>query len=112
MKIIPAALAAACLPLALAAGSCGPVKPMTESEFTGFCYQYSGSPPQGCVAIDTCDEYTTVMATQHASLQACLDDCSGVYAGQMKRRGLSGCLGAPENARDWCQRYCRTVYPK
>lgn len=110
MKPVIALLGAAALALALA--GCGPARPMTESEFKGFCYQYPGSRHQGCETIGPCDEYTPVMSRQHASLQACVEDCNSMYEDQYKRRGFTACQGASENARDWCQRYCRSAYAK
>lgn len=95
----------------LGAGGCGPVKPMGESEFKGFCYQYTGSRQQSCDTIPICDEYTVVMNTQQPSLQKCLDECSAIYGPQARRYTLD-CAGAAQNARDWCQRYCRTTYPQ
>ncbi|MFP5221004.1 MAG: hypothetical protein ACLGSA_01805 [Acidobacteriota bacterium] len=97
---------------ALASWGCGPVKPMTESEFKGFCYQYTGSPQQSCNTIPICDEYTVVMNTRQASLQKCLDECSAVYSPQRRQHLVDDCAGAAQTARDWCQRYCRTNYPQ
>ncbi|GFK93731.1 hypothetical protein NNJEOMEG_01565 [Fundidesulfovibrio magnetotacticus] len=101
-----------CLALLALAAACGPVRPMTESEFKGFCYQYDAGPQTDCVPINTCDAYLTVIGVPQPSQQACLDGCKGVYAEQVQRMGLTGCKGAPEFARDWCQRYCRNAYPQ
>lgn len=105
-RILVAVLALA----ALGAAGCGPVKPMTEAEFKGFCYQYTGSPQQSCDTIPICDDYSVVMNMKQASLQKCLDECSAVFAPQNRQYSFDDCAGAAQTARDWCQRYCRTNF--
>ena len=91
--------------------ACGPAKPISDSEFKGFCYQYDSGPHTDCVPIHTCDEYLSVIGVEQPSLEACLEGCQGIYRNQARNQGFTGCLGAPGNARDWCQRVCRSRYP-
>jgi len=98
--------------LLLLTAACGPARPISESEFKGFCYQYDAGPHSDCVPIHTCDEYLTVIGARQPSLEACLQGCQDIYRDQMRKQGLGGCTGAPANSRDWCQKVCRTNYPK
>lgn len=109
MKVITCLLLGAAV-LALAA--CGPVKPMTSSEFRGFCYQTGDNRFQGCDTISVCDEYAPAVDRQHQSLSACLGECSSIREQQRRRIGLGECATASGNAGDWCERYCRTNYPQ
>ncbi len=93
-------------------GGCGPVSPMTESEFKGFCYQISEGRNPSCDTIPLCDAYTPVMNTTQPSQKKCLAECDGVYNAQAMAYALTDCQGPAQNARDWCLRYCQTNYPK
>jgi hypothetical protein len=93
-------------------GGCGPVKPMTEADFKGFCYQYGQGKSGDCDTIEVCDPYSVVMNTPQPSLQKCLDECAAIHGPQVWKYVDTGCSGPADAARDWCQRYCRTVYPK
>ena len=85
---------------------------MTEKEFKGFCYQYGEGLNGSCDTISVCNPYTTVINTAHPSQQQCLDECAAIYKPQSWLYAHTDCLGPAEYARDWCQRYCRTAYPK
>lgn len=100
--------------LLLLSGGCGPRKPMTESEFRGFCYQYGegSNGKASCDTIAVCTPYTAVMNTRQESLKACLAECQRIYAPQSMTYVLTECQGPAQFARDWCQRYCRTAYPE
>jgi len=106
-KVMLAGFAAA----VLLAGGCGPVKPMTESEFKGFCYQYGEGKFGSCDTIGVCDPYTVVMETEHASMQKCMQECEAIHGPQVWKYIGTDCAGPADAARDWCQRYCRTNYP-
>jgi hypothetical protein len=96
-----------------ATSGCGPVKPMTGSEFKGFCYQYTDGRQTGCSdIIAVCDEYTPVLGQRQSSLDACLRECQDIHAPQASRYFGTDCEGGSEFAFDWCQRYCRRAYPK
>uniref|UniRef100_A0A7C4AGH6 Lipoprotein n=1 Tax=Fundidesulfovibrio putealis TaxID=270496 RepID=A0A7C4AGH6_9BACT len=86
---------------------CSVGKPMTESEFLGFCYQDFDDRRGDCDTISVCDQYRTVMSKQFSSKADCLADCAATYAQQANRFVMTGCAGAAENARDWCDRFCR-----
>jgi hypothetical protein len=93
-------------------GGCGPAKPITESEFKGFCYQYGGSENSGCGdIISICDEFTTVMSIKQTSRDACQEACKDIKQPLYMRYVVTDCAGAPNYANDWCIRYCRTNYP-
>lgn len=94
------------------AGGCGPVRPMTESEFKGFCYQYGEGRNGSCDTISVCDPYTVVMNTKQESLEKCKAECEAIHGPQTWQYIGSDCAGAADAARDWCQRYCRTAYPQ
>jgi len=92
------------------AGGCGPVKPMTEADFKGFCYQTGQGKELDCDAIGVCDPYTVVLSTKQPSLRKCLDECSDINSRQAVRYSNTGCAATADAARDWCQRYCRSAY--
>ena len=93
-------------------GGCGPVTPMTESEFKGFCYQVGEGRTASCDTISICDPYTAVMNTPQPSQKKCLAECDAVYGPQAMAYALAYCQGPAQSARDWCYRYCQTNYPK
>jgi len=97
-----------------AVSGCGPVKPMPESEFKGFCYQYGdGSQGGGCGdIIAICDEYVTVLNMSHGSQSACIDACRAIEGPQAGRYVFTGCAGGVAHAAAWCERSCRTAYQK
>lgn len=96
----------------LLAGGCGSGKPMTVSEFKGFCYQSSVNRDASCDAISLCDEYLTVLEIRQPSVDDCIRKCAAVYGPQFKRHVVDGCSSMAQNAEEWCERYCRTAYPK
>lgn len=96
----------------LFSGGCGPAKPMTESEFKGFCYQSGEGRFGSCDTISVCDPYTVVMSLAQPSLGKCLDECEAIHGPQVWTYILTDCAATNDAARDWCQRYCRTNYPK
>ena len=91
---------------------CGPVKPLTESEFKGFCYQVGEGRNASCDTISVCDPYTVVMNNPQPSQKKCIEECNAVYAAQAMAYALTNCQGPAQNARDWCLRYCLTNYPQ
>jgi len=93
---------------------CGPVKPMSESEFRGFCYQYGdGSQGGGCGdIIAICDEYSTVINMSQGSQSACREACRAIARPQARRYTFTGCEGGVAHAVAWCERYCRSAYQK
>ncbi len=99
--------------LAFAASGCGPSRPMTRSEFLGFCYQSPGDFFSGSAnSIPECNAYTVVIGRNHASLGECLAGCAAVQADQIANCQATGCASRSADARDWCDKYCRSNYPK
>jgi hypothetical protein len=93
-------------------GGCGPARPLTESEFKGFCYQYTGLRQPDCDTIAVCDEYLTVTGLPQPSREKCLEECQAVYKPQFMRYVNTGCTGSAQYAEEWCEKYCVTNYPK
>jgi len=87
-------------------------RPMAAEEFKGFCYQWSGSRQASCDTISVCDAYDPVVNARQPSLDKCLEECQNIYGPQRQQYMMRDCEGAAQNARDWCQRFCRDNYPK
>jgi hypothetical protein len=96
----------------LFSGGCGSTKPLTESEFKGFCYQAGDGRFSSCDTISVCDPYTVAMNMEQPSLSKCLEECEAVHVSQVWTYILTDCAGPNDSARDWCHRFCRTNYPK
>ncbi|MFZ5428142.1 MAG: hypothetical protein ACOZEN_14335 [Thermodesulfobacteriota bacterium] len=93
--------------------ACAPMKPMTVSEFKGYCYQGgSFSFRSSCDTIRVCDEYLPVVEGERKSLETCLKGCAEVYRQQQRFYGVGECPKEMENAVDWCQRYCRRAFAR
>ena len=93
--------------------ACGPARPMTMEEFNGFCYQSdTGGRFKDCDTISVCGPYNSVMSIPQGSLGKCLSECESIHDSQVFMYTATGCAGVNDNARDWCQRYCRTNYPQ
>ena len=114
MRIATSVCLACLAAAALAFSGCGPARPMTSSEFRGFCYQSQGSMfrTSNVNSISECNAYATVTQTDHASLRDCLAGCAAVQAQQYVQCKGMGCASVNYDARSWCDRYCRTNYPK
>jgi hypothetical protein len=91
---------------------CGPARPLTESEFKGFCYQYEGLRQADCDTISVCSEYLSVTGQTQESRAKCLEGCQRVYQPQYMRYITDGCAGPAQAARAWCERFCMTNYPQ
>lgn len=110
MKAFASAALAILIPVIAA---CGPMKPMTVSEFKGYCYQGSASPRRSsCDTIRVCNEYLPVVNGERNSLETCLKGCAEVFRQQRNFYGVGECPKEMENASDWCERYCRRAYSK
>lgn len=96
----------------LLASGCLKPRPLTESEFKGFCYQYQPTPEFDCDTISVCNDYGPVLEKEHASCEECIKGCRAVYLRQMQGRTINDCPGAFNYGEDWCERFCRTNYPK
>ena len=100
--------------LAGVVSGCGPVKPITESEFRGFCYQYGdGNDSAGCSdIIAVCDAFRNVINTQQDSRDACFRVCQDIARPLAQRYTFTGCAGGVAHAQGWCLRYCTSAYPR
>ena len=90
---------------------CAPKAPMTAAEFSGNCRQFAEGEERSCDTVVICNSYLTAINMHHRSQQACLSACKDTDA-PLRRAAPGGCLGAYDYANDWCQRYCRSVYPQ
>lgn len=98
------------LSLALPAAGCGPRAPMTDSEFLGFCSQ-GGGRRGGCDAVALCGEYLDAVGKPLPDREACMAGCEEVRKRHDASRPGSSCAGVYKSGADWCQRYCRTLFP-
>lgn len=87
-------------------------RPLTDSEFRGFCYTSIGR-KASCDTITICNEYDTdVLSVKHASREDCAKGCSVVYDRQYVPNEFDGCSPTVLMAYNWCRKYCNTNYPQ
>lgn len=85
--------------------------PMTESEFLGFCH--SASNRRGfCDSVGVCSQYMDAVGKPQKDLATCLKGCTDVRKRLIDQNHTGGCSGVIASGNDWCQRYCRTLYPE
>ena len=104
----------ACLGLALAAfgAACTP-KPVTDSEFRGFCYTSGGGRNDSCDSISLCNDFDSMaLATKHASRQDCDKACDAVSNSLTAANQFNGCLPVVVTGATWCHKYCLSNYPQ
>lgn len=98
--------------LAVALAGCSVSRPLTDSEFRGFCYTTLGR-KASCDTIILCDEYDTdVLSNKHASRADCAKGCETVYDRQYVPNEFIGCGPTVLTAYNWCVKYCNTNYPE
>lgn len=88
---------------------CGARGPMTDSEFLGFCG--SADRRGGCDSVALCDAYLHVVGAPQSGLQPCMEGCEDVRRKLVAANRNGACAGTLRNANDWCNRYCRTLFP-
>lgn len=104
-------LALAATLLAALLGGCAQRAPMTESEFLGFCH--SASNRRGfCDSVGVCARYLNTVGKPQKDLPTCLEGCLDVRKQLVDDNRTGGCSGVIASGNDWCQRYCRTLYPE
>jgi hypothetical protein len=85
-------------------------RPLSDTEFRGFCYTTIGH-RNSCDTLGICDDYdTNVLSEKHASKQACNEKCAAVYNNLYVPNLLDGCTSTVLMAYNWCQKYCNTNY--
>jgi len=103
-------LGLACAVLAAGLGGCAPSRPLSDSEFRGFCYTSIGRRAD-CDTISICNEYDNdVLSTKHASRQACAEACTTVYNRLYGPHLFDGCSPTVLMGYNWCMKYCNTNY--
>ncbi len=96
----------------LGLGACGVSRPLTDSEFRGFCYTAVGH-RTSCDTITICNEYDTdVLSAKHASRDACAQACQQVYDRLYGPNEFNGCGPTVLLGYNWCTKYCNTNYPQ
>lgn len=85
-------------------------RPLTDSEFRGFCYTTIGR-KTSCDTLVICDDFdTNVLSAKHASRAACAAACQEVYNRLYVPNEFDGCLPTVSMAYTWCTKYCNTNY--
>lgn len=100
-----------CLVLAAALSGCAQ-RPLTDSEFRGFCYTNIGK-YTSCDTIGICDDFdNNALQVKHASRADCAKACAAVYNRLYAPNILEGCDPTLLYSLDWCLKYCNTNYPQ
>lgn len=87
-------------------------KPLTDSEFRGFCYTSIGR-KASCDTITLCNEFDSdVLSVKHASRADCAKGCTTVYNRLYVPNEFDGCGPTVLMAYNWCRKYCNTNYPQ
>lgn len=108
----PLALALALLTITIGLAACSISRPLTDSEFRGFCYTSIGR-RASCDTISICNDFdTSVLSVKHASREACVKACQDVYNRLYVPNEFDGCVPTVMMANNWCAKYCNTNYPK
>ncbi|OLN30887.1 hypothetical protein DVDV_0331 [Desulfovibrio sp. DV] len=104
--------AVSCLLFAWLSAGCTP-KPVTDSEFRGFCYTSEGGRNNSCDTITMCNVYDSqVISTKFASRKACNDACNDVYNELAGPNQFNGCMPTIGVGLTWCSKYCNSNYPE
>jgi hypothetical protein len=104
-------LCSLCLAAACCAGCAQ--RPLTDSEFRGFCYTLSEGRNASCDNIVMCDTFdTNAVSMPHKSKKECTDACQAVYDRLYEPNLFISCSSTLRNANGWCFKYCETNYPQ
>lgn len=97
------------LGLLLALSGCaGADRPLTTSEFYGFCWpRQMGS---GCWDDNLCQDYRDYLEQEHESKAECIAGCNKMQTAKWRADAMHGCDGSIRNATDWCEKYCRRYF--
>jgi hypothetical protein len=108
MKMLVCAL---CLTAAFCVGCAK--RPLTESEFRGFCYTVAESRNASCDTIVMCDDFdSSVVGMPHKSRAECEAACQAVYNRLYDANLFISCAPTLLNATNWCVKYCNTNFPQ
>jgi hypothetical protein len=100
------------LSLAVASAACTP-KPVSDSEFRGFCYTSGGGRHASCDSISLCNVYDSdALSIQHPSRQACDTACDRVANQLGADNQFNGCMPVVATGAAWCHKYCSSNYPQ
>ncbi|MHC1790875.1 hypothetical protein [Solidesulfovibrio sp.] len=100
LGLVAVCLAAACTP-----------KPVTDSEFRGFCYTSGGGRHASCDTISLCNTYDSqVLSFKYPSAQACNAACEATYNALSGPNQFNGCMPTVVSGYNWCTRYCNTNF--
>ncbi|GFK94141.1 hypothetical protein NNJEOMEG_01980 [Fundidesulfovibrio magnetotacticus] len=90
------------------AGCAGADRPLTLSEFYGFCWpMQQGS---GCWDDNLCEDYRGFLQQEQTSKAECIKGCNEIETMEWRQNALRGCDGSIRNATDWCEKYCRRLF--
>lgn len=103
--------ALACLLLAATLSGCAQ-RPLTDSEFRGFCYTNIGK-RTSCDTFSICDAFDNdVLQVKHASRADCAKGCAAIYDRLYGPNMFEGCDATVQDAFGWCMKFCNTNYPQ
>jgi len=87
-------------------------RPLTDTEFRGFCYTNIGK-RTSCDTLGICDDFDgNVLQVKHASRADCTKACAAVYNRLYGPNLFEGCAPTVLYSYDWCMKYCNTNYPQ
>jgi hypothetical protein len=87
-------------------------RPLTDTEFRGFCYTSIGR-RNSCDTITICDDFdNNVLSEKHLSRKDCREKCTAVYNRLYTPNLFEGCSPTVLMAYNWCEKYCNTNYPE
>lgn len=106
----PILLATGCLVAVCLIAACTP-KPVTDSEFRGFCYTSEGGRSTSCDTINICNTYDSqAISVKHTSRKACVDACAATSNALTGPNQFNGCMPTIGVGLTWCTKYCNSNY--
>jgi len=95
---------------ALITGGCA-AKPMTMSNFYGFCIMEPLYDNDNCESQTVCGDFRQTLEGGFATLEDCLNGCREVVRRQNMLQALRGCEATIIRGSNYCGQYCRRAYP-
>ncbi len=84
-------------------------RPMTDSDFRGFCYGAYGR-RTSCDTIPICTEFETALSQEFAGRNACVAACSSLYDRLYAKSIYERCLTSLGQINRLCIQYCNSHY--